>query len=478
MDFYEFAFVKASAEEKIRNLLIDNGIQKTVHQFLNEIYVNTDLREKDGKLKFEIGDFFDKTYYAVCEKNKIQNRQPWCLTSITNDDDDFISLKKFAWLGDEAKFLQDIANLALEEKWTYKGLPGVVETNNVLQKYLNALFVYLYDNGLVEESEDGKLAAFNTGLVDKTYDDIYVIFRKNLRPNQMKWEYDCCTTKRQTAGKKLLHEFSKDPQRAKFSEVADLFLVPGNVTSDFQHIFMDNFDRIPLDFVKRELAGVPEFVEFLRNHSDIYEIRDFIYNSQECISRISEAFERTVEQSKKRWNWNYKTAVPMYFPTKKKIQFLLPLYFSRNANKLEGALVIEKTSRDHEYSGVTILTPSMAYLDARLLCRPDSDWLYISDTDDNPIVSNEVKKKETHNDFDENVASLFTVEEIGQRKNLKGSLDKPIDGMQKASISKERLIVKGIPINVSLIGKKIKVSLIEKNPQKSGWIVDIVEVLE
>lgn len=295
---------------------------------------------------------------------------------ILNPDDDFMTLKKFAWLGDEAQFLDDIANLALDENWTYRGLPCAIEKNNVLKKYLDTTFSFLYEskNGIIE-SKDKKYCSFNTGLVDKIYDDIYLIFQKQKSASK-NWKYICCTTRRKTSGK-YLDSFVKFPEKANFAKVAELFLVPGQIDSDFEHIFRDNFERFPIDFIKRELSPVSEFNSFLGSHSDIYEIRDFILNNQDCSRRISSAFENSVDQSVRRWNWNYKTAVPMYFPTKKKIQFLLPLYFSTDTKKLDAALVIDKTVREQEYRGVTILTPAMAYLDARLLCRPDSDWLYV-----------------------------------------------------------------------------------------------------
>ena len=38
------------------------------------------------------------------------------------------------------------------------------------------------------------------------------------------------------------------------------------------------------------------------------------------------------------------------------------------------ALVVQRM-RSGNYQGQTILTLPQAYLDARLVCRPDSDWL-------------------------------------------------------------------------------------------------------
>ena len=52
---------------------------------------------------------------------------------------------------------------------------------------------------------------------------------------------------------------------------------------------------------------------------------------------------------------------------------LLPLIFGRN-NKVELALVVSK-GQSGNYQGETIYPLDWAYKCARLVCRPDSDWL-------------------------------------------------------------------------------------------------------
>ena len=46
----------------------------------------------------------------------------------------------------------------------------------------------------------------------------------------------------------------------------------------------------------------------------------------------------------------------------------------RSEERVDNVLVVELTESGN-YQGQTILTPKQAYLDARLVCRPDSDWL-------------------------------------------------------------------------------------------------------
>ena len=74
----------------------------------------------------------------------------------------------------------------------------------------------------------------------------------------------------------------------------------------------------------------------------------------------------------KRTTANYKLAVPQYY--KEKIQLLLPICFDET-NTPDLALVISK--KDKIYFGHTCLTMEMAYNNARLIAKPESNWLVI-----------------------------------------------------------------------------------------------------
>jgi hypothetical protein len=85
---------------------------------------------------------------------------------------------------------------------------------------------------------------------------------------------------------------------------------------------------------------------------------------------------------------NYRTAVPQYY--KSQIQLLLPLCL-QGTNKADLVLTIGRQaynppqSGKFTYSAATVLTVAMAYQNARLIARPERDWLYapetITDTD-------------------------------------------------------------------------------------------------
>jgi hypothetical protein len=81
-------------------------------------------------------------------------------------------------------------------------------------------------------------------------------------------------------------------------------------------------------------------------------------------------FTGVVDTSIKKVVANYKLAVPQYH--EKKIQLLIPLFFE-NDNKPDLALVL--TKKDGYYQGHTCLTLDMAYNNARLIAKPESNWL-------------------------------------------------------------------------------------------------------
>jgi hypothetical protein len=71
--------------------------------------------------------------------------------------------------------------------------------------------------------------------------------------------------------------------------------------------------------------------------------------------------------------WNYKTAIPQYTPRQKRIDLLLPLCLV-NDRDVDLALVVENCGNGN-CLGHTVLPLDWAYNNARLVCRPDSDWL-------------------------------------------------------------------------------------------------------
>ncbi len=107
-----------------------------------------------------------------------------------------------------------------------------------------------------------------------------------------------------------------------------------------------------------------------------------IFNDPDNFLRIPESiressnkimlFDGAIKRAKQMINANYKTAVPQYY--KGKIQLLIPICLI-NDNVPDLALVVSKNEMGNQYLGHTCLTLDMAYNNARLIARPDSNWL-------------------------------------------------------------------------------------------------------
>lgn len=89
---------------------------------------------------------------------------------------------------------------------------------------------------------------------------------------------------------------------------------------------------------------------------------------------LEASFRNAVRKAVMRVSWNYRTAVPIYFPSQNKMSILLPLAFGATADA-EIALVVERNPISKRYTAPTILTLPTAYANARLVCKPESDWL-------------------------------------------------------------------------------------------------------
>lgn len=80
-----------------------------------------------------------------------------------------------------------------------------------------------------------------------------------------------------------------------------------------------------------------------------------------------------VEEVKKKIKRNTRLAVPQFYNNK--IMYLLPIILPIDDDEsVTMALAIEKTEND-QYRANTIFTKEMAYEKARLLMKPESNWL-------------------------------------------------------------------------------------------------------
>ncbi len=292
-------------------------------------------------------------------------------------------LEGFAFLGSWSGFLAELAEKAIPEEWDFADSPN--KDHHILIQYIKYTFFRLVKENKICISADKQLAAFNTGLVDRHYDDIYACFVPNDSGSETKWKFaGFSTAASRGLGKLLVNYFNPLPEPAQyFHRNEDLiFDLNKPLHPDFDHIIIDNIRRLPLDFLYDQFTDCPEAQELtvkLRT-ADGYtkkalydQLAELISDNSRLFIRIQNRIKDSIELARKRVRRNYKTAIPSYFPKRDTMSLMLPLCLTDEEHP-DVALVVELTPSGN-YQGQTILTIPQAYIDARLLCRMNSDWL-------------------------------------------------------------------------------------------------------
>ncbi|HCQ63797.1 MAG TPA: hypothetical protein DIU07_00845 [Rhodobacteraceae bacterium] len=299
----------------------------------------------------------------------------------------FIPMQDFtAASGNDYKsVLPKLAEMTLDDESDWSFLQHEGEDNfGILHSYLTYTFVRLWNEGKLAFAEDqkGKWAAFNTGLVDTLYKPIYALFSENPYGNSPYKFVAFCVPGIDFHGKRLIGLFDPLPERAEyFSDPRDVFLdSTKSVFPQHDHIIEDGIrrGRFPIDFLRRNKPFEFEWQDpsamtsddltcFLGNLADAVKSDDQCYRG--IIARVDDAVRIAIERVK----WNFKTAIPQYYPKFDLMSLLLPLGLVKD-DVVDLALVVQRQSNG-TYSGNTIIPLSWAYKNARLVCRPDSDWL-------------------------------------------------------------------------------------------------------
>lgn len=300
-------------------------------------------------------------------------------------------LEAFAYMGNWTETLQTLADKALPENWDFL-TQDEQGGYRLLHSYLCYTFYRLKVQNKIRITQTQDFAAFNTGLVTPSYDEIYACFEPN-HGGQSRWQLaGFCRAGERGIGKKLTDKFNPLPQAATyFEDLRDVLYEPQRTPIvDYQHIIIDNVKRLPMAFLRNQcydsaeamamLAKVERAATPAARGRAMQQLGEYIEDTQWLFNRIRNRIKDAIDLAVKRVSWNYKTAIPMFYPRGNAMSLLLPLCLSEE-NKTDVALVVQRTMSGN-YQGQTILTLSQAYLDARLVCRPDSDWLRTDSIDD------------------------------------------------------------------------------------------------
>ena len=298
--------------------------------------------------------------------------------------------------------INDLAvNLALDERWYYDEKDKLAKP--ILKNYLSYTFERLQyeDEEEIERSkkevrkpilkiltnEDN--AVWNTGLVDNIYDPIYAFFQKNNGKNPaviQPWVFLGFGTAN-SYYQKIITDFPYKPKRAQyFDDPRELFydITAQRPTLDWNHFIKENIERLPVGFIKKGATDGFQFIEdpaaLPKPQREAYykKLADAIFEDDDWKQFLTTRFSNALDIALSRVAWNYKTAIPVYYVKDHKMQLLLPLALEHKGT-IDVALVCnhkyDKEKEVNNYEGRTIFTMEMAYNNARLITRPDSDWL-------------------------------------------------------------------------------------------------------
>ena len=301
------------------------------------------------------------------------------------------------WLNKWASIKNDqykeLAELALNENWYY----GAEESDNrdypILRNYLRYTFKRLCHENKVMIRQDlernEEYAAFNTGLVDKKYEYIYALFKENTRYPTPYWYLVDFVVPGEDAGKTVNKFFNPLPAKADYFEnrIENMLYdsSTGKLNVDYTHIIVERTSRLPKDFLEDNCPlgmltidgltlddiEVSTDDELKRNY--FAKLGQAIQANPRIFNRIKNRIDDAKDLAEKRTEWNYKTAIPTYYPKRNTGSLLLPLALTDEEHVDLALVVIRNPSGS--YQGETILTLDMAYSNSRLVSRPDSDWL-------------------------------------------------------------------------------------------------------
>ena len=294
-------------------------------------------------------------------------------------------IEDWAFLRDINSFLNQLADMSLKENWSYmNGLPKF-PNHPILWSYVKYTFCRLQHQNRIAYSMDKEYAAFNTGLVDYRYMPIIALFKRNFPGKKSEWVFYDFVIPGEGNGKKLNQLFESEVMAATYTENPSELVYDVNLGMpyiDYDHIIVSRAERLPYELLRQ--SGIRNFE--LKN-ADLMTtkeeklayyaaLKNAIKNDSGAYRYLVNCMESAIKLAIKRVRWNYKNAVPMFYPKENRMCLLLPLCLVDD-NREDLALVVKKTPAN-EYEGATIISLDCAYTDARVVARPNSEWLDIS----------------------------------------------------------------------------------------------------
>lgn len=266
------------------------------------------------------------------------------LKKYLNNKLDLPLIKRFAVLGKNNDFegkLNFLIDLAEPELWNQTDI-HTKRKNSTIFYYIVHTFDRCFNQEKIFIDDVEENAFFNTGLMTVQGNEIFGHFIKSFYYNQNDENSNYWYFKGfiKNNDKEFITKCGETPEIATyFEDFNELYFDPkSDIEINFDHIYDDNFDRLPIELQTLD---------------------------KETARHVFEGF---LDFTKKKIRRNNRIPVPQFYDGR--IMFLIPV---KVFGKKTVVIALEKIN--NTYIANTVLSMGMAYNCARLINKPESDWL-------------------------------------------------------------------------------------------------------
>lgn len=333
---------------------------------------------------------FDKASEMICELKKRgviefdgeKGGQP-TIRVISVPESKEPAIRRFAYLNWDVA-LPRVAKLALPEMW---GFNSDSDDFGILRNYLT----YTFERANLEKkilfTSDNTIATFNTGLISRKGNDIYMTFEPNEHP-YLKWRFR--RFEEIPYGRGLLGDSLSDlPEHPSYGKESDFrFDTNLEIRISIDKIIQSALNRLPKAYLREIAEHNDDLLYELDSRNPDWKVISEIVALDRTISRYLEMdFNMARDNVRAMARANSHLPIPFYYPKDKKIEFLLPFDLDwdpmdwnigeKTKMHPQAVLVLERQQRNNDeyYQVHGLLDLRMAYIDARLLGRQDDTWL-------------------------------------------------------------------------------------------------------
>lgn len=313
-------------ERKLYNY-INADSQSLVNDYWSEYYRKNFAQFEIGQIIKKEKSFSNFDDYDIIYTNNNKGENSYM---------DTIDIYDYMYWGDYNAKIKELAEKSLPERWSFED----EDDYSILKNYLKYTFNKLQEEDKIIETDT--YCVFNTGLFSHYYEPIYVYGELNriASSDTPKWYFK---------GFKDNYELGALDVIEDFPERADYFSDPSRLVFNWHLKVNKNYKHILDDL----------------NTSN--RLPNSIKNSERPLETLKGVIDTAIQKVIA----NYKLAVPHYYQNK--IQLLVPLCFGKDDNP-DVALVLDLMKSGY-YQATTCLSMQMAYTDARLIAKPESNWL-------------------------------------------------------------------------------------------------------